>query len=208
MDKNSLSPATAKLADEIVSNGIDADEILRLRREVFRDGVVDRDEAELIFELNHRTVEKDNAPEWQQTFVQTIANYLMFPTGAPAVPDRAEAARRERWIEERRGIGAFMRNMGPMNSDIGPPVHEYRARRGQPGQSMGGLYLDGGQQSHEGRSGGYSIARKRRSSGECWFTDLEQARLIHINAVRRTICHCFNVVRCARGRCATGRIEP
>ena len=246
--KESLSPAMAKLADEIVSGGIDADEVLRLRQEIFRDGIVDREEATLlfylneqtglgneeawydffvealsdyfvwkqkptgylseddadflveqithdgkiddctefglllniihrlrtcpanvivlalegvketvlgrgtvlfgpkrrlpgvidpadvdliravvfggggdgsltitqreaalIFELNNRTVEKENAPEWRTLFVQTVANYLMFPRGAPAVPDRAEAARRERWLEERRGTGAYLK---------------------------------------------------------------------------------------------------
>ena len=30
----------AKLADEIVADGIDADEVLRLRQELFRDGIV------------------------------------------------------------------------------------------------------------------------------------------------------------------------
>lgn len=257
MDKNGLAPAMAKLAEEIVSNGIDADEVLRLRREIFRDGIVDREEAkllfhlnevagtgndqawydffvealtdyfvwkqepfgylsdedadflvaqitrdgkiddntefgllvniihrlrlspekvvlltlrgvketvlgggtvlfgpkrrragvidpadvdiirtvvfgmggdgslliskreaELVFELNNQTVEKENAPEWQKLFVQAIATYLMFPSGAPAVPDRAEAARRERWLEERRGIGAFMRGMASINTHI------------------------------------------------------------------------------------------
>lgn len=257
MDNNGLAPAMARLAEEIVSNGIDADEVLRLRREIFSDGIVDREEAkllfhlnevagagndqswydffvealtdyfvqkqeplgylsdadadflveqitrdgkiddrtefgllvniihrlrvspekvvlltlqglketvlgggtilfgpkrrrrgvidpadvdiirtvifgmggdgslviskreaELIFELNDQTVEKENAPEWQKLFVQAIATHLMFPTGAPAVPDRAEAARRERWLEERRGIGAFVRGMGSINSHI------------------------------------------------------------------------------------------
>ncbi len=255
MDKRNLSPAMAKLADEIVANGIDADEVLRLRREIFHDGVVDRDEAkllfhlneqtgagndqawydffvealtdyfvwkqepfgylsdedtdflieqishdgkvddrtefgllvniihrlrlgpeklvdfalqavketvlgggtvvfgperrrpgvidpadvdiirtivfgtggdgsltvskreaELVFELNNQTTEKENAPEWRKLFVQAIANYLMFPSGAPAVPDRAEAVRRERWLEERRGIGAFVADMGKVNA--------------------------------------------------------------------------------------------
>ncbi len=30
----------AKLADKIVADGIDADEVLRLRQELFRDGIV------------------------------------------------------------------------------------------------------------------------------------------------------------------------
>ncbi len=42
----------AALAREILDNGIDAEEVLRLRRELFEDGVVDRDEAALVFALN------------------------------------------------------------------------------------------------------------------------------------------------------------
>jgi len=41
-DSGNLSPAMAKLAEEIVSHGIDADEVLRLRKEVFGDGIVRR----------------------------------------------------------------------------------------------------------------------------------------------------------------------
>ncbi len=270
--KESLSPEMAKLADEIESHGVDADEVLRLRQEVFRDGVVDREEAkllfylnestglgndeawydffvealsfffvhkqqpegylsdqdadflvehithdgkideatefgllvnvvhrlrecpekvivlalegvketvlgggsvlfgpkrrrpgvidpadvdiirivvfasgsggsltitqreaELIFDLNNRTVEKENAPEWQKLFVQTIANYLMFPRGAPAVPDREEADRRERWLEERRGTGSFLKEYaGSFNPYIvGGTVSSMRAEKGE-----------------------------------------------------------------------------
>lgn len=249
-DRESLSPAMAKLADEIVSGGIDAGKVLRLRQEVFRDGVTDRDEAnflfylneqagpsnddawyyffvealsgyfvhkqeipgylgdddanflveqithdgkidrrtefglllnimnrmrtcpenvivlalegvketvlgggdglfgpeerrpgvidpadveliravifsgggdgsltitkreaELVFDLNNRTADKENAPQWRTLFVQAIANYLMFSGQAPAVPDRAEVARGEQWLEERGGTGSFAKQM-------------------------------------------------------------------------------------------------
>ncbi len=95
---------------------IDPADVDIIRTVVFASGsggslTITRREAELIFELNDRTVEKENAPEWQKLFVQTIANYLMFPGGAPAVPDREEAARRERWLEERRGSGSFLKEL-------------------------------------------------------------------------------------------------
>ena len=95
---------------------IDPADVDIIRAVIFGSGgegslTITRREAELVFELNNRTVEKKNAPEWRQLFVQAIAHYLMFPRGAPPVPDRAEAARRERWLEHRRGTGAFMKEM-------------------------------------------------------------------------------------------------
>ncbi len=68
-------------------------------------------EADPLFELNNETIEAENAPEWQKLFVQAVGHFLMFPQGAPSVPDRAEAERRERWLEARRGTGGFMAGM-------------------------------------------------------------------------------------------------
>ncbi len=95
---------------------IDPADVDIIRTVVFGSGgdgslTITRREAELLFELNDRTVEKENAPQWRQLFVQGIAHHLMFPRGAPAVPDRAEAARRERWLEQRRGTGELMKGM-------------------------------------------------------------------------------------------------
>ncbi len=73
---------------------------------------VTRHEAELIFELNNATTEVENAPGWNDLFVKAIANHLMFPRGAPAVPAAEEARRRERWLEERRGVGQLLGDMG------------------------------------------------------------------------------------------------
>lgn len=72
---------------------------------------VTKREADLLFELNNETAEAENAPEWQKLFVQAVGHYLMFPAGAPAIPDREEAARREAWLESRRGTGRFMAAM-------------------------------------------------------------------------------------------------
>lgn len=103
---------------------IDAADVELIRSVIFASGsggslTITRREAELVFELNDRTVEKNNAPEWQTLFVQAIAHYLMFPRGAPAVPRREEAARRERWLEERRGSGRLLaETLGSLNGHI------------------------------------------------------------------------------------------
>jgi DNA-binding Lrp family transcriptional regulator len=69
-------------------------------------------EAALMFDLNNATVEVENAPSWSDLFVKAVANYLMFPRGAPVVPDASEYNRREAWLDERRGVGGMLMDMG------------------------------------------------------------------------------------------------
>jgi hypothetical protein len=73
---------------------------------------VTRREAELLFDLNNATVEAENAGGWRDLFVKAIANHLMFPRGAPVVPDAKEHARREAWLEQRRGVGRLLLGVG------------------------------------------------------------------------------------------------
>lgn len=73
---------------------------------------VTQEEAELLWELHEATREADNSPEWEDLFVKGIANYLMFPRGAPAVPTAEEYASRQDWLEQRRGVGGFIAEMG------------------------------------------------------------------------------------------------
>lgn len=85
---------------------------------------VTRREAELIFELNNATTEVENAPGWSDLFVKAIANHLMFPRGAPAVPGAEEARRRERWLEERRGVGQLLGDIGRAAGSGDIPLRE------------------------------------------------------------------------------------
>lgn len=65
-----------QLMGELREKGsIDADDVLRLRREVFEDGVVDRAEVEAIFELDRRCEKKDRA--WEELFVDELTYYFI-----------------------------------------------------------------------------------------------------------------------------------
>ena len=73
---------------------------------------VTRLEAEIIFDINDATVHADNHPSWDKLFVFAIANHLMYPRTA-YVPDPAgDVLRREKWLNERRGTGKLLKQVG------------------------------------------------------------------------------------------------
>lgn len=79
-------------------------EVDMLRRILYAVGTdsgiaVSREEAEALFDINDATLNGDNHPSWQDLFVKAIANHVMALSGY-TVPSRAEALRREVWLED------------------------------------------------------------------------------------------------------------
>lgn len=85
---------------------------------------VTRAEAELLFELHRATAGKKNAPGWRELFVEAVSHHLMCPTEPAQAPDAAELARREAWLEERRGTQAFLSGMLKNLVTAGEPAPE------------------------------------------------------------------------------------
>ncbi len=86
---------------------------------------ISRREAELLFDLNRATAGKKNTAGWRTLYVEALGHHLMYPEGAPKVVDRDEAMRREAWLDERRGTGAFMKAMGAgLKSRIGQALRD------------------------------------------------------------------------------------
>lgn len=56
-------------------------------------------EVEVLFDLNDRTAEAENHPEWNDVFVKAVAAYLMMAAGYQSV-SRETALRREEWLDE------------------------------------------------------------------------------------------------------------
>jgi hypothetical protein len=88
-----------------------------VRRAIYAPGgegsyVVTRREAEMIFAINNATVASENDPGWQDLFVKAIANHMMFPRGAPKALSADEYNRRDAWLEERRGVGRLLADVG------------------------------------------------------------------------------------------------
>ncbi|MEQ1864029.1 MAG: hypothetical protein ABL996_05185 [Micropepsaceae bacterium] len=74
--------------------------------------LVTRREADLLFALNEATATGTNDPEWRDFFVRAIGNHLTNPMAAPNIPDRDEAERRERWLNERGSISRLVHGIG------------------------------------------------------------------------------------------------
>lgn len=112
-----LNPDAATYAKGRHAGVIDRADVELLAKVLYSGGgeggfTVSRAEAEALFDLNDKTDERANDQTWRHLFVKGIANYLMFPTPAPAVPSAEEALRREAWLEERRGVGELLTSVG------------------------------------------------------------------------------------------------
>ncbi|MCB1381809.1 MAG: hypothetical protein KDJ73_02530 [Notoacmeibacter sp.] len=72
---------------------------------------ITRAEAEVLFDLNDRTVAARNHPSWDDLFVKALANHLMCASGYTA-PSREEALARETFFEEQDvQVGRFFSRM-------------------------------------------------------------------------------------------------
>ena len=63
---------------DLLADGIiDAEEVKTLESVIFEDGIVDKEEADFIFELNNAVSGKANAPEWKDFFVKAITSFVL-----------------------------------------------------------------------------------------------------------------------------------
>jgi hypothetical protein len=69
------------LIEKLAADGrVSESEVLEMRRAIFPDGVVSRQEAEILFQLNERVSNDD--PAWNACFVEAICDHLL-QTGEP-----------------------------------------------------------------------------------------------------------------------------
>lgn len=128
-----LNPATAAYGSNRAPATVSPADVALIRRVIYAQGspggyTVTRHEAGLLVDIDRATHGQENAENWPDLFAKGVANALMFPRGAPIVPDAQEAQRRELWLEDRRGVGRLLVEAGRalVRGDI--PVGEaYRA---------------------------------------------------------------------------------
>jgi len=124
-----LAPETAAYGSNRPPAVITPADVELIRKVIYAPGspggfTVTREEAEVLFALERATIAEENAPAWPDLFAKGVANALMFPRGAPDVPDAAEALRRERWLEEKGSIANLLAGVGKAVARADIPVRE------------------------------------------------------------------------------------
>lgn len=124
-----LSPETAVYGSNRPPAVIGPGDVEIVRRTIYAPGspggfTVTQREAELMFELNNATIAAENAPGWGDLFAKAVANFLMFPRGAPIVASADEVLNRERWLQERQGVGDLLANIGKSAARLDIPFRE------------------------------------------------------------------------------------
>lgn len=94
MRSSALHALTERLSED---GRISADEALDLRRAIFPDGVVSREEAEILIALESRVANSD--PAWAQAFAEAIADHALQSGAYPGHVDETTAG----WLEARFG---------------------------------------------------------------------------------------------------------
>lgn len=115
---NAVTAATGPLAGVPgrMPDVVDRWDVELIRRVLYAFGgsgnvAITREEAEILFEINDRTVEEMNDPSWNDLFVKAMANFLMGASGYEA-PTRQEALRRDTLFDRADvDVGAFFARM-------------------------------------------------------------------------------------------------
>ena len=81
-----------KIKKEILADNIvDAEECKILRNTIFADGIIDRNEADTLFDINNSVSGNANAPEWQTLFVEAVSAHVLKDEKSPGIIDDDEA---------------------------------------------------------------------------------------------------------------------
>ncbi|MBF0227255.1 MAG: hypothetical protein HQK76_17555 [Desulfobacterales bacterium] len=88
-DKAKLNKLAKKILDDEV---IDEEEVEEIRELIYKDGNIDREEADFLFKLNDDSVGSENDPSWKELFVEALTDYVLKDEKSPDVLDAEEAA--------------------------------------------------------------------------------------------------------------------
>ncbi len=126
-----LQPETAAYGSNRPPAEISPADVALIRKVIYAAGspggyTVTREEAELIIALNDATRGTERPASWDDLYVKAVANFLMFPGAPPHVPTAEEELRRERWLDERRGVGGFLKDMGSSLRRFDFPMEDAR----------------------------------------------------------------------------------
>lgn len=84
-----MSQALNVGADILAKGRMTAEDVILLRRELFRDGATDQDEADLIFRLNDECRDRDES--WNQLYVDALTDFFLWRTSPRGYVDEERA---------------------------------------------------------------------------------------------------------------------
>lgn len=81
-----------ELKKELLADGvIDAAEVKTIKDVIYKDGKIDKEEAEFLFDINDSVSGKENAAEWNELFVNAITSFLLEDETSPNEIDDDES---------------------------------------------------------------------------------------------------------------------
>lgn len=89
----------------ILGRQVTAQDVAWLRREIFADGVVTREEADELFAVARADL--DNAPEWKKFFVEMIARHVVRQSEPAGVVSEEQASWLLTRVDECRSVDAL-----------------------------------------------------------------------------------------------------
>jgi len=103
-----MNAPIAEVVKTILEDGvIDDNEVKLLKKRLYADDTIDKEEAESLFTINDAVKGKNNAGSWTQLFADAICDFLLADETSPGVVDDEEAT----WlIEKLEGDGEIDAN--------------------------------------------------------------------------------------------------
>lgn len=102
-----MQASLKELLKDIVADGVvDAAEVKGMRARLYADGVIDRKEADFLFAINDAVSGNNNAPGWQELFVEALTDHILGDKVSPGEVDENEASYLIRKIKADRQVDA------------------------------------------------------------------------------------------------------
>jgi uncharacterized membrane protein YebE (DUF533 family) len=93
-----MNDPIADVVNAILADGvIDDAEVTQLKKRLYADGTIDKEEAEALFTINDGVKGKNNSPAWKTLFAEAVCDFLLKDESSPGVVDADEAA----WLIEK-----------------------------------------------------------------------------------------------------------